>query len=501
MAVTFWSTTSCVFKSTITRGLRRYGTPATVKAVLKSDPLEPDEPSVQTEIPGPRSRELLKELDTIQNTKAVHFFVDYERSQGNYLTDVDGNVILDLYTQIASVPIGYNHPRLLDALMKKENRATFVNRPALGVYPPSDLSSRLKNALLSVAPPGLNQVMTMACGACSVEHSQKAMFIAYQRRQRGGKPPSIKELQSCLEGKPPGSPNLSVLSFKNGLHGRTMGALAVTHAKWALKLDFPVPDWPCASFPTLQYPLDQFVRENRAEEDRCLNEVKERIHAWEKRNCPVAGIIVEPIQSEGGDNHATPYFFQCLQDIAKECEIPLMIDEVQTGCGATGKFWAHEHWDLENAPDIVCFSKKMLTGGFYYKDHLRPEQGYRIFNTWLGDPSKLIFLEEVVNLIKEEGLLVQVQDTGSYLINGLYDMQNKYPGLLSRARGIGTFCSIDVKDADTRDKILHKLIQRGINLGPCGSVSIRFRPTLLLSRNHVDIFIDTFDSVIAELQP
>ncbi|OWF52737.1 4-aminobutyrate aminotransferase, mitochondrial-like [Mizuhopecten yessoensis] len=498
MAAALWSTKVCV--STITRGLRRYGTPASAKAVLKSDPLEPDKPSVQTEIPGPRSRELLKELDTIQNTEAVQFFVDYERSRGNYLVDVDGNVMLDLFTQIASIPIGYNHPRLLNALLKTENRATLVNRPALAVYPPSDWSSRLKNALLAVAPPGLKQVQTMACGACSVEHSQKAMFIAYQRRQRGGRPPSQEELQSCVEGHAPGCPDLSVLSFKNAFHGRTMGALAVTHTKWIHKLDFPVPDWPCASFPILQYPLDQFVRENRAEEDRCLDEVRERIHAWEKKGSPVAGMIVEPIQSEGGDNHASPYFFQELQDIAKDYEIPFMVDEVQTGCGATGKFWAHEHWNLKDAPDIVCFSKKMLTGGFYYKDNLRPQEGYRIFNTWVGDPSKMVFLEEVVNLIKEEGLLGQVKDTGSHLINGLYDMQNKYPGILSRARGVGTFCSIDFKDAATRDKILNELRHKGIHLGACGNLSIRFRPTLLLTRNHVDIFMDAFNSIIAELK-
>ncbi|XP_033735756.1 4-aminobutyrate aminotransferase, mitochondrial-like [Pecten maximus] len=491
------SVRSCV--STVTRGLRRYGTPAVAKAVVKSDPLEPDGPFVNTEIPGPLSRELIQELDTIQNTKAVHFFVDYERCQGNYIADVDGNVLLDLYTQIASVPIGYNHPRLLDALMKDENRATFVNRPALGVYPPRDWNSRLKNALLSVSPSGLNQVQTMACGTCSVEHSQKAMFIAYQRRKRGGRPISSEEIQSCLDGRGPGCPNLSVLSFKNGLHGRTMGALGVTHAKWPLKLDFPVPDWPVASFPTLQYPLNQFARENRAEENRCLEEVRERIHAWDRKDCPVAGIIVEPIQSEGGDNHATPYFFQGLQDIAKEHEIPLMLDEVQTGCGSTGKFWAHEHWNLREAPDIVCFSKKMLTGGFYYKDHLRPQEGHRIFNTWLGDPSKLIFLEEVVNLIKEDDLLDRVEDTGSHLLSGLHDVQDRFPGLLSKARGVGTYCSIDVKDADTRDIILHRLRRKGINLGSCGSSSIRFRPTLLLCRSHVDIFMDIFDSVISEL--
>lgn len=81
---------------------------------------------------------------------------------------------------------------------------------------------------------------------------------------------------------------------------------------------------------------------------------------------PVAGIIVEPIQSEGGDNEASPYFFQQLQKIAKKHGAGLLIDEVQTGGGATGKMWCHEHFNLESPPDIVTFSKKMLTGGFYH---------------------------------------------------------------------------------------------------------------------------------------
>lgn len=81
---------------------------------------------------------------------------------------------------------------------------------------------------------------------------------------------------------------------------------------------------------------------------------------------PVAGIVVEPIQSEGGDNEASPYFFQQLQKIAKKHGAGLLMDEVQTGGGATGKMWCHEHFNLESPPDVVTFSKKMLTGGFYH---------------------------------------------------------------------------------------------------------------------------------------
>ena len=108
---------------------------------------------------------------------------------------------------------------------------------------------------------------------------------------------------------------------------------------------------------------------------------------------PVAGIISEPIQSEGGDNHGSPHFFQGLAAICKKYDISLMMDEVQTGAGASGKMWCHQHFGIE--ADVVSFSKKMLSGGIYHNlDHRPPHPG-RILNTWVGDPHKIIMLEQV----------------------------------------------------------------------------------------------------------
>lgn len=106
------------------------------------------------------------------------------------------------------------------------------------------------------------------------------------------------------------------------------------------------------------------------------------IHADHSRHCPVAALIVEPIQSEGGDNHASPAFFQGIRDITKKHGVVMIIDEVQTGFGATGKFWGHAHWNLSSPPDIVTFSKKAQTAGYYFGDRaLIPDKAYRQFNT------------------------------------------------------------------------------------------------------------------------
>lgn len=452
-----------------------------------------------TEVPGPKSKELMKELSNVQNSGAVQFFVDYEKSFGNYLVDVDGNSMLDLFTQIASIPIGYNHPSLIDAIKKEENLYAFVNRPALGVFPPSDWVKRLQASLIAVAPPGLREVQTMACGACSIEHGMKAMFIAYQRKKRGGKPPSKEELQSCVINQAPGSPDLCILSFKHAFHGRTMGSLAVTHSKPLHKLDFPAPDWPMAPFPILKYPLEDNIRENQLEEKRCLEEVEHLIVTWNRKNRPVVGVIVEPMQAEGGDNFASAEFFQGLQDICLKYDVSLCMDEIQTGCGTTGKFWAHEHFNLRESPDLVPFSKKMLTGGFYYKAHYRPQEALRIFNTWVGDPSKVILLEAVVRVIQEQNLLSRVNETGDHLWSGLNELQKRFPDLLSRVRGLGTYGAIDLPSTEVRDNAMNRLRTKGVHTGGCGDKSIRFRPTLTLEKQHVNIFLDKFNSVLAEL--
>ncbi|CAH3136660.1 unnamed protein product, partial [Porites lobata] len=141
---------------------------------------EYDKPVVRTPIPGPRSQALLNELSQIQLTKGMPYFVDFERSKGNYIVDADGNILLDVFQQIASIPLGYNHPALVRALQDPKNVSSFVNRAALGLFPPVSFLQDLKDALLSVAPPGLPEVTTMACGTCSVENAFKLAFMHYK---------------------------------------------------------------------------------------------------------------------------------------------------------------------------------------------------------------------------------------------------------------------------------------------------------------------------------
>jgi 4-aminobutyrate aminotransferase/(S)-3-amino-2-methylpropionate transaminase len=347
-------------------------------------PLFPDEPtgpSMRTQIPGPEGKKAIAELDEVYETRSLNMMCNYQNSFGNYVADLDGNVLLDVYAQIASIPVGYSNPTLLQSAMSPEMASALINRPAMGNFPSHDWAEILKTGLLRASPKGLDQVLTATAGSDANELAMKAAFMWKRQQQRGGYDVefSQEDIESSMNNQAPGSPNMSILSFRGGFHGRLFGSLSCTRSKPIHKLDIPAFDWPQASFPQLKYPLEQHAEENAREEQRCLEEVEHIISTFHN---PPAAIIIEPIQSEGGDNHASPAFFRGLRAITRKHDVLMIVDEVQTGVGATGKFWAHDHWDLQDPPDMVTFSKKAQAAGYYYGNPaLRPNKAYRQFNT------------------------------------------------------------------------------------------------------------------------
>lgn len=362
-------------------------------------------------------------------------------------------------------------------------QCALINRPALGNFPSSDWAHILKTGALRAAPKGLDQVFTAMAGSDANETAYKAAFMYYRQLQRGG--PEVEfseeELLSTMNNQSPGSPQLSILSFKSAFHGRLFGSLSTTRSKAIHKLDIPAFDWPQASFPQLKYPLEDHVQENAAEEKRCLDEVERLIKEFHN---PVAAVMVEPIQSEGGDNHASPAFFQGLRDITKRTNVLFIVDEVQTGVGATGKFWAHDHWNLSSPPDMVTFSKKAQTAGYYFGNPaLRPNKPYRQFNTWMGDPARALVYRGIIEEIERLGLVENTRITGDYLFGGLARLAEKYPEHFQNLRGKnqGTFIAWDTPK---RDQFIAKAKSFGVNIGGSGASAIRLRPMLVFQKHH-----------------
>lgn len=374
-----------------------------------------------------------------------------------------------------------------------------VNRPALGNFPSHDWAEILETGILKVAPKGLNQVFTAMAGSDANEIAYKAAFMWKRRQERGGGDIDFtqEEMMSSMKNEQPGSPDLSILSFATGFHGRLFGSLSTTRSKPIHKLDIPAFPWPQAPFPHLKYPLSDFAAENAAEEQRCLDEVAHLIQTWPH---PPAAIMVEPIQSEGGDNHASPSFFQGLRALTREHNILFIVDEVQTGIGATGKFWAHEHWNLDEPPDMVTFSKKAQTAGYYYgRPDLRPNKPYRQFNTWMGDPSKALLFRAIVNEVERLDLVENTKQTGEYLFGGLTALSERFPGHIQNLRGMGqgTFIAFD---SPKRDEFLKRAKMFGINLGGSGERAVRLRPMLIFQKHHADIFLDGCEKILQSIK-
>ncbi|PHH62700.1 hypothetical protein CDD81_6769 [Ophiocordyceps australis] len=460
---------------------------------------EPNGPSLKTKsIPGPQSTKIVKELSEVFDTRSFNMLADYPKSIGNYIADPDGNVLLDVYAQIASIAVGYNNPTLKQVAQSPEMVDAIVNRPALGNFPSHTWAALLKSGVLKVAPKGLSNVYTAMAGSDANEIAYKAAFMYRRQLERGG--PDVEfapeEIESAMRNQAPGSPQLSILSFKSGFHGRLFGSLSTTRSKPIHKLDIPAFDWPQATFPKLKYPLDQNVAENEKIEQASIDEVEHLIKTW---HMPPAAVVVEPIQSEGGDNHASRSFFRKLRAVTRKHKVLLIVDEVQTGVGATGKFWAHDHWNLDDSPDMVTFSKKAQAAGYYYRSKdMRPNMPYRQFNTWMGDPAKALVFRGIINEIERHDLVANTARVGNYLYGKLEGLAQRFPDHFQnlRGKGQGTFIAFD---NPKRDEFLKKAKTFGINIGGSGASAVRLRPMLIFQEHHADILIEALEKIVKAL--
>lgn len=459
-------------------------------------PGEPSRAAMVTRVPGPRTEELRARHHKHQDARTVHYYQDARRSLGNYAVDVDGNTLLDVYGHIACVPIGYNHPALLEAFRSEKFAWLAGWRPALGVAPPPEWVDLVEGPLMRCAPRGHDRVMTVTTGAEAVENALKAAFAWKARRRRGSRTWTPDELSSVMLNRQPDINALKIISFEGAFHGRTLGALSATRSKAIHKLDFPAFDWPVVPFPANRFPLDAHVDENRAIEARSLEVIEKLLR---DAHGTIAGLIVEPIQGEGGDRHASPAFFRSLRALLTKYEAAFIVDEVQTALGATGTFWAHDQWHLEDPPDVVTWSKKFQLGGLHLRADFVPSEAYRLFNTFLGDPLRAAQAEVILDVVARDGLVDHTRRTGELLVAGLTDLSTRYPSLFSQPRGAGTFAAVDVRDTATRDRILDGVRQIGLEAGGSGDRSIRFRPALVFGARHVAEAMERFDAVAKEL--
>ena len=414
--------------------------------------------------------------------------LDLDKSHGRRIHDSrSGREYLDLFSFFATLPIGFNHPKMKDAeFLAKLTRAALVNPTNSDIYSTEfaefiEVFGRV--AMRSYLP----HSFFVAGGALGVENALKAAM-------------DWKVRQNHRKGIM-GEKGTQILHFRDAFHGRTGYTVSMTNTADPRKYQyFAKFDWPRVTPPYLNYPVTPAERERvQKAEAATLTEIR---RAFAERKDEIAAILIEPIQAEGGDHHFRPEFMAALKAIAHEHEALLIFDEVQTGVGLTGTFWAHE--GLGTQPDLVAFGKKMQVCGFLGGGKLEqePENVFkvssRINSTWGGNLVDMVRCQRYLEIIEEEKLVENAATVGAHLLTQLEAMQRELPDVLSNARGRGLMCAIDLPDTALRNAVADKAYDMGMVILGCGHHSLRFRPPLDITTAEIDEAMAILAKSIAE---
>ncbi|MGE5359863.1 MAG: L-lysine 6-transaminase [Bacteroidales bacterium] len=406
--------------------------------------------------------------------------LDLDSSNGRRLRDArTGRDYLDLFSFFATMPLGFNHPKLRDeGFRAKLLRAALVNPSNSDIYT-SEMADFVDTFSRVGIPSYLPYAFFVSGGALGVENALKAaMDWKVRRNFRNGAREETGH---------------QVLHFRAAFHGRSGYTLSMTNTADPRKHQYYAKfSWPRVVNPALQFPVTE-AETARVEqvEQEAVAAVKA---AFAERPDDIAAIIIEPIQAEGGDNHFRAEFLHALRQLADENDALLIFDEVQTGVGLTGRFWAHEHFGVR--PDLLAFGKKMQVCGMLAGPRLdeEPENVFhvssRINSTWGGSLADMVRAERYLQIIEEDRLIENAAKVGAHLLARLEALQVSRPDLLSNARGRGLMCAIDFPDTATRDIVADKAYEAGVVILACGCRSLRFRPPLDITVEEVNEGID-----------
>ena len=401
--------------------------------------------------------------------------IDLEKSHGSWIVDsVTGKEYFDLFSMFASMTVGYNHPFILENRDKLAHAA--LHKPTL-----SDIYTReyadFLETFAEVGMPGyLQHAFFIEGGGLAVENTLKAAF-------------DWKVRKNIAAGK--GERGSKIMHFKGCFHGRTGYTMSLTDSPDSRKtLYYPQFDWPRVTHPTVQFPInDSSTAAVLALETQAIDEIKSALLAAPD---DIAAVIIEPIQGEGGDNHIRPEFARQLRQLCDEHDMLLIYDEVQTGVGITGEFWAHESFGEDARPDLIAFGKKSQVCGMLGGPRLDENESSvfsessRINSTFGGNLVDMVRFDLILQIIRDENILEQARSSGDYLLAQLYDLAEEFPGFVTQPRGAGLFAAFDLPSSTERDAAISKIIENGIIILGSGTHSIRFRPHLNISREEID---------------
>ncbi len=414
------------------------------------------------------------------------FVWDHRHSQGSYLADaLSGRRFLDMFSFFASSPLGYNHPGLQEAAFREKIAEIALLNPSNSEVYTVEMAEFVQTFARVALPAEFPHLFFIAGGAPAIENALKVAFDWKVRKNFA---------RGYTEEK-----GHKVLHFKEAFHGRLGYTVSLTNTADPRKYQyFPrFTDWPRIENPKMRFPLnDENLAAVIAAEEQALAQIEASFAQYPDE---IAAIILEPIQAEGGDNHFRPEFLQALRRIADEREAMLIFDEIQTGGGITGTFWAWQGLGVQ--PDMFVFGKKMQVCGLACSRRV-DEVAHNVFvehsrinSTWGGNLVDMVRAQRYLEIIESDNLVENARVQGAYLLERLAEVQAR-TNAFDNLRGRGLMIAFDFAHPTRRDEVIKLAYDHNMLLLPCGTRSIRLRPHLDISREVIDEFLKILEAVL-----
>lgn len=434
-------------------------------------------PEIKTTLPGPAAQEMLA-LDErfISPSYTRSYPLVVRRGYGALLEDVDGNTFLDFNAGVAVAALGHGHPEIAEVIYKQAQEFTHIS--GTDYYYPHQTA--LAEKLAAITPGDFaKKVHYGNSGAEAMEAALKAAVYATGRQK--------------------------FIAFRGAFHGRTFGTLSLTASKATQRRGFGAQALDVTHIPyanPIRFPLERRAGESVGR--RVARYLEQTIF---KTTVPVedcAAIIVEPIQGEGGYVVPDADFFPELRRICDQHGILLIVDEVQSGVGRTGKMWAIEHTGV--VPDMMCMAKA-IGGGIPLgvlvarEDLMRWHVGAHA-STFGGNPVAIVAALKTIELL-EKGVMQNAQEVGEHMMSRLRGLQQKRP-MLTDVRGRGLMIGVEIaRDSDStepwpelRDRVVVECFNRGVIIQGAGESAIRYSPPLIIDREQADFAVAVLDEAI-----
>lgn len=444
-------------------------------------------PYIRVPPPGPNANKWAAFHKQYASHSTYFFDFVWDRSKpaiGPFCTDVDDNIFLDFVSHVATSALGYNHPKLVEQskILTRIDPDRYAGTDFIGAFgedpetSPVPTPSHLHHKLMEITSPfGFDTAFLSNSGAEAIEN---AMKVCYQYRKNLG-------YGFC---------------FSGAFHGRTLGALSLNRSKQAHRNWFPsipgiieLPFCRCKENCDCGWLVTTIRRKGRM--SRLAQILDPEIGIINPQE--VAFIIIEPILGEGGYDLPDSNFIQEVARIAKQHEIPLICDEIQSGIGRTGRWWAAEHFGI--VPDLITSAKALRVGATMGRREMFPQEPLRISSTWgEGNALSSAVGYRTIEVIQEENLLENAKQMGAYFLAELGGIQQRYPAIFD-PRGLGLMLAFSVETEEWRDQILSRAFHKGLLLIGCGFESIRILPPLNVKKREIDLALEILDKVLSEV--